>query len=1463
MRKLFSLLLVAAALVGAGGARADIGPPVQVRILGEPRAAEPGVPYKGQFRIEVGQPLELEDMLLTGQGWRQVTLAVGPVLTVDKAAPRIIDFEAVPSDADQPLEVTFSIGGTEFTRSFDLSPAAIAFIRGPNPLEKVLDETNVPPLTEETAVKPDPTLSTEGAPAPQNADKGRNIRVRGRFVYVRSDGWTIGADGMTVRVYDNDSPFGSAELAVVATDAQGYYDVTFFWGDDIFDPQPDLYVRFETTNTRVQTESPAFLSGPYAWETGTTDNYAGTDLNYGTLQPSDINQHPAVHIHTNLVRTWRWWYGNGYDTPFVRANWPNGTGGAFYNGEIYFSTGEQWPEQTATHEYGHHWVQIYALSPAPSYCNGICDASPSDCGHCLWCAETTNVAFTEGFPDWMGDVIPRSFAASYGRAAMNSYDMESLYTCGASYANPTMTEGFFAALVRDIGDGTNDDHAAYPETDELSTGWGPVITCVDLDHPTTATGFLASFKARYPGYKEGLWATARNCNYETDVSNPPAVTGLHSTSHTVSVSSPDPTIDLAWTRAVDDASGVRGYAVMVAGGIGLPSAVQNIGDVTGYTTASLAPGTYYVSIRTLDRSGKWSGTYAWAGPYIVRAPVPANLAYYQFTGWSNVLVPRPTADAAFGSVPAPTSLPGNTSGTYWNVGLWNNGESATDAGFQTRCYVDSAWQWWLSWGVIGAGGGAYGINAGPIAVRGGRHTFEARLDALDEVAETNEGDNRWAHQWIWSPLALTAGASIARAAPPETYAGWDAVSDGSPLYVNSDGLRMGASSWWDAAVLRPLSATADHDVYLYAASAGPTDGFATTTAASGRLSGQLDAVIVNRNVVGWNSYDVGVINYDGDPASYEMTHALASALSFGDSLTVPFATNQMLRVWEIYVAPGQIGPVSVTVDVDPAEGPLVAQWLDKNFTTGGLYSYFATGTTNASGRARLDMTLTESGYHALVVYRDPTWSKTTGPINVTIEIDTTPPDFMPQFASGWHSPLVPRAANDGTVGSVPVPATLPGNVNSTYLNLAVRNNSPSTSPAGLPGQMYLDGVYAWWVAWGAFPANYSATFNWGTPWTVRGGRHMLSLNLDANQAIEEIYENNNIYGEQWVWSPLDLVLDTPVTRPIPPDPYGDWTNLSSGEPFYPNCDGLRMPNSGGYWRAVAVMPDAGTDVDVRLHPASAGAKDGFANNIAGSYWWSGESDYVLVNFNVAPGGFLPYDAGVVRYAGTGNYTAESTASSGWISSPDGIYGPYSLPAGRILNLVEVYLPAGQTGIHLMNLTGNVDWGLSLHVAGQAYLGKSDVVGSVSEGFGQGQNELLVADVPAAGWYCVAVWKKGSADLALAGTYNLLIRPMWASGVDDPLPAATRTALVDITPNPFNPQTKITYDLAREGQVKLEVYDLQGHLVRTLVDGSRSAGRHVETWNGINDAGGQVASGLYVARLNSGGVTQMMKMTLLK
>ncbi len=89
-------------------------------------------------------------------------------------------------------------------------------------------------------------------------------------------------------------------------------------------------------------------------------------------------------------------------------------------------------------------------------------------------------------------------------------------------------------------------------------------------------------------------------------------------------------------------------------------------------------------------------------------------------------------------------------------------------------------------------------------------------------------------------------------------------------------------------------------------------------------------------------------------------------------------------------------------------------------------------------------------------------------------------------------------------------------------------------------------------------------------------------------------------------------------------------------------------------------------------------------------------------------------------------------------------------------------------------------------------------------------------------------------------------------------------LVGNAPNPFNPSTRILYDLPAEGgDVVLSIHDLGGRLVRTLVDAAQAGGRQVIEWDGRDDAGQPVAGGVYVYRLSAGAATASRKMVLLK
>jgi flagellar hook assembly protein FlgD len=83
------------------------------------------------------------------------------------------------------------------------------------------------------------------------------------------------------------------------------------------------------------------------------------------------------------------------------------------------------------------------------------------------------------------------------------------------------------------------------------------------------------------------------------------------------------------------------------------------------------------------------------------------------------------------------------------------------------------------------------------------------------------------------------------------------------------------------------------------------------------------------------------------------------------------------------------------------------------------------------------------------------------------------------------------------------------------------------------------------------------------------------------------------------------------------------------------------------------------------------------------------------------------------------------------------------------------------------------------------------------------------------------------------------------------------------PNPFNPQTTIAFSVRDRGVVSLKVYNVAGELVRTLASEEFTAGAHTKVWDGRNDAGQPVSSGVYFYKLVSNNFTQTKKMVLLK
>jgi hypothetical protein len=90
-----------------------------------------------------------------------------------------------------------------------------------------------------------------------------------------------------------------------------------------------------------------------------------------------------------------------------------------------------------------------------------------------------------------------------------------------------------------------------------------------------------------------------------------------------------------------------------------------------------------------------------------------------------------------------------------------------------------------------------------------------------------------------------------------------------------------------------------------------------------------------------------------------------------------------------------------------------------------------------------------------------------------------------------------------------------------------------------------------------------------------------------------------------------------------------------------------------------------------------------------------------------------------------------------------------------------------------------------------------------------------------------------------------------------------TRLKQNRPNPFNPLTEIQYSLASEGRTELSIYNVSGRLVRTLVASPQPVGEYQVIWNGRDNQGRSVASGVYVYRLKTADFEESRRLVVLR
>jgi hypothetical protein len=89
------------------------------------------------------------------------------------------------------------------------------------------------------------------------------------------------------------------------------------------------------------------------------------------------------------------------------------------------------------------------------------------------------------------------------------------------------------------------------------------------------------------------------------------------------------------------------------------------------------------------------------------------------------------------------------------------------------------------------------------------------------------------------------------------------------------------------------------------------------------------------------------------------------------------------------------------------------------------------------------------------------------------------------------------------------------------------------------------------------------------------------------------------------------------------------------------------------------------------------------------------------------------------------------------------------------------------------------------------------------------------------------------------------------------------ALFQNYPNPFNPSTTIYYQIPKQGDVEIRIFNITGELVKTFINSSQPAGKYSVVWDGKNNEGQQVASGVYLYRVIYGSSVLAKKMILVK
>ena len=1176
--------------------------------------------------------------------------------------------------------------------------------------------------------RPDPVPTGFPTAEPGLAKAARPVTVSGRIV-LRLPGEFVnrGVDGATVSFMQVRGLLDDLELASTTTDVNGDFTI-----NTSLDGTPDVYVKVRAVNSAANVGTDFFFT-TYGRNTPVFRSYAGSSLDIGTrIFDSDMNH--ALWLLTTFTRQQRWFDLLGYPLPAVNCRWIDdviqsscylpiaGMEG------IHLRSSATWNSRTVLHEYGHHFVHA---SPAnevwpPYYLNEICDPS-----HCLDCPENEAVAWSEGLPHFLQQEFNAHHRGFYGWSMPNGATFEGLRTCdetGNFGEAPASTEGFFAAFLNDLVDARADDSPLAPGVFEDSRLFVNDILTVattyefsnSLDFVTNMRAYLSS-----PGFtdrdRREFWAAAAVNGFAADTVAPTAPL-VSSPTHPIGVEAPSSVPVIVASNSTDAVSGLAWYRIDIGAAPGAPGpgAVQIDAEVGSLVWPTpLAQGVYHVNVVAVDRAGNVSTTTSY-GPIEVGPGGEVDLTTFLPGLWENTIVVRhDTAATATAAGDEAQLIAGQD---IWVSASTRNGSpfSATTPSFRHRVVIDDEGLGTVAFpsGVMLAGEEFPVLNVGPVQLSGGRHYVRIDLDDLRSVDESNES-NRFGRDIVVRPDLIAPGAWQGPfPSPPSPRTAARLVDQPFPAVA---GHRFAPQNQFAAFVMLTVESEENYFLNLHPISTGTDNGFETPIASSSGASGQMRSFIVNKSALGAASFDVGVrlsARYgDGD---YSVQHVSSQVATPGDDLTVNFGFGDVIELVEFTFNVLETGPFSVQFEgsfdpLDPNPGVQV-YWIES--TTGVVRPLVDPAVAAFVDELSGDVQVTQSGTYCLALVRDVRSGQVGLPATITIRTDVASlPDLAAlREADFWPLPFLPSIEPIPS-GDVPLPTELVGGGFDTYLNFWVVNTG-QLGASNVTVSADLDGVVGQQFFFGevSVDAKSATPFYGQFPVFVPGGRHAMVLTIDPFGQVAERNEANNQFAVQFGWKGPDLVPFSNVQMAAPPDPEAGFelaeffTAPASGpdgedppvqnvNSWYPNSDGFRLPavlprSTSGNWTAVATMPTANGNVDVRLHEVLPPA-EAYGPTLVSSTWGLGETDFVLVDRNVAGNG--AFDVSVIDAGSPDTYTLVQIDSQdlGVVAPGGNVFGQYGMDGGGFLSLYDATLAPGTYTVSLKPQSNDADMGLSV------------------------------------------------------------------------------------------------------------------------------------------------------------------------